>query len=189
MLPLIPSGYQARLIGVAGNPDELNNFVPLEAGLPEISRVLMRVDVLQGEDVLSLADALNDQLFGKGVTPWPEYPDRVAFAAGGSLYLAWVKGFAWMTVILGLLMGLPVVLPIILWFVSPSFKEATEAMLGFLIMMVMMLFMMGMAREMTTPAKPKEELAPFAERMAGRITEVAEVVGKAKGAIKELKEF
>ncbi len=183
MLPVIPPGYQARLAGIASSLDELNGLVPLEAGLPEPSRVLMRVDISPGEDVFSIAESINGQLLARGVPAWPEYPGRVAFAEGSSVYLAWVKGFAWMPLIIGLLIGLPLLLPIILWFVSPGFRETVQVMLGFLIMMVMMSFMMKMTRGIATPSKPREELPSFAERMEARLAGIGESVGKLEASV------
>lgn len=183
MLPEIPPGYQARLAGIASSIEELNGLVPLEAGLPEPSRVVMRVDISPGEDVYSIAENLNSQLLAKGIPPWPGYPGRIAFAEGSSVYLAWVKGFAWMPLIMGLLVGLPIVLPIILWFVSPGFRDAMEAMLGFLVMMVMMVFVMRLSREMMSPAKPKSELPSFAERMEGRLSRIGETIGKLEASL------
>lgn len=177
MVPIIPPGYQARLIGIAGSPGELNNFVPLEAGLPEPTRVLMRVDISVGEDVYTIAENLSSQLLERGIHPWPGYPGRVAFVEGNSVYLAWIKSFAWMPVIIGLLFGLPIILPIILWFVSPGFREAIMSMIGFMVMAVMALFVVKFSREMVTPAKPKEELAPFAERMEARLAAIGESIG------------
>jgi hypothetical protein len=183
LLPIIPPGYQAHLVGVASSLDELNGFVPLEAGLPEPSQVLMRVDIALGEDAYSIAEDLNGQLLASGVPPWPGYPGRIAFTEGNSVYLAWLKGIAWMPIIMGLLIGLPIVLPIILWFVSPGFRETIEGMFGFLIMMLMMVFVMKLTRGITAPAKPKEELPPFAERMEARLAGVGESISKLEASV------
>ena len=189
MLPVIPPGYQARLTGVASSIDELGSFVPLEAGLPEPSRVLMRVDISPGEDVRSITENLNGQLLAKGVPPWPGYPGRIAFVQDTSIYLAWLKGFAWMPVIIGLLVGLPLILPIILWFVSPGFRETMEAMFGFLIMMVMMFFAVKITRGMVTPAGAKEELPPFAERIEARLSGIGESIGALEAGMTDLEDI
>lgn len=188
MLPVIPPGYQTRLVGIASSLDELQSFIPLEAGLPEPSRVLMRVDISPGEDVYSIASNLNDELAARGVPSWPEHPGTIAFAEGSSVYLAWVKGFAWIPVIIGLLVVLPVILPIILWFVSPEFRDTMEAMFGFLIMMLMMVFMMKMTKGMSAPAKSKEELPPFSERMEARLAGVGESIGKLEASVAGLED-
>ncbi len=182
MLPVIPPGYQARLVGIATSLDELNGLVPLEAGFPEPSRVLLRVDISPGEDVYSIAENLNGELVAKGVPAWPGYPGRIAFVEGNSVYLAWMKGFAWLPVIIGLLV-VPIILPVILWFVSPGFREAVQAMLGFLIMMVMMLFVMKISRGMIAPARPTEALPSFAERMEARLAGVGESIGKLEASV------
>ena len=181
MLPRVPAGYQVRLLAVAGSLDELDNFVPLEGGLPEPSRVLLQIGI--SGDAYAKALELNNALLAQGVPYWPEHPGIVAFSEGDTIFIAWMKGFAWMPLIIGLLFGLPLILPIILWFVDPGFRQTMEAMVGFLVMMVMMIFMMRMTREMTTPAKPKEELIPFAERMETRLASVGESIGKLEASL------
>jgi hypothetical protein len=87
---------------------------------------------------------LNSRLLGAGVPPWPGYND-VVFADNADsrkLYAAWVKGFAWSPIIIGILITmLPVILGGVIWFLLPSGVKDMIVMMG---VMMMILPIMGM---------------------------------------------
>lgn len=180
---MIPTGYQTRLIGTANSLDELNMFVPLEEGLPELSRVLLQVAVSPDADIQTIAGELNAKCLEQGVPQWPEYPGQIVFIQDNTLYLAWTKGIAWLPIIIGLLVAIPFIAPIILLFVSPTFRAIVEFIPTLLLMFVLMIFMRKMSEAMVGPPKPKKELPPLVDRLEARLMKIS---GSIAGLRREL---
>ncbi len=117
----LPPGYRAVL---AGSLSSLSAevFTPLEESAAEGALVLMKVE-FQGYPSATQLESLERALAEAGVPPWPGC-ERIVYAEGSepSIYLAWVKGLAWMPIIVGLI-GATVAIPVIgtvLWWIIPD---------------------------------------------------------------------
>jgi len=145
MIPRVPTGYKAEVATTIYDIDDYSILTASgiltasEASLPELSRVLLQVGIDPGADIISIAQDLNTQLISQGVPSWPEYPNQIVFAEGNTLYLTWVKGIVWIPIIIGLLIGLPLIFPIIMYFVSPKFQEIMNMLMMLVIVMVPMM--------------------------------------------------
>ncbi len=164
---MIPPGYRAVLLGSAVTLEDLGTFTPLEEGVAEGALVLMRLDFAEFPSPESLTQ-LSKAFIDKGIPPWPGYGYIVnADTVSPSVYLAWQKGFAWMPVIIGILVVtvLPVLLGGAIWLLLPqSVKDMITGIINLGMMMLMMWLMTSMMKPLTTPAreKPKrlEEVKP-----------------------------
>jgi len=149
-----PPGYRAQLLGSATSFDELSFFEPLEEGTPESSLILMELDFAGFPESENL-ESVNQALLDNGVPPWPGN-SHIVFAdtTRPVVYLAWVKGVAWLPVIGGMLAltVLPALLGILIWWLIP--EELKD-----LIMMVVMMGFMFLIFQFITPmlSPPKEE--------------------------------
>ena len=155
---IAPPGYEARLLGSAGNLEDLNLFQTLEEATPEGSLILMELNFADFPAIETL-DNLNRDLLNEGVPPWPGN-SQIVFADESRpvVYLAWVKGLAWMSVIVGMLvlLVLPTLLGALVWWLIP--QEVKD-----LIMMVVMMLVMFLIFRMITPLiSPAEERKPLA---------------------------
>jgi len=148
------SGYEARLLGYVTSFGDINLFVPLEQGVPEESLMLVRLDFAAFPLSESLAE-LDQALINAGVPPWPGNTNIVfADATAPSVYLAWVKGIAWMAIIIGIigLIVLPALLGGLIWWLIPeSIKNLINMIVMVGIMFLMMKFITPMLKE-----KPRE---------------------------------
>lgn len=149
---IIPPGYTARFLASSSTLDGIGYYSPLEEGLGEGSLMLMELDFTDfpSSEVL---ESLNQALINVGVPTWPGnnyivYQD----VTKPSIYLAWVKGAVWLSIIIGMLVlfVLPTLLGIGLWYLIP---ETTRQMIEMIIVMVIMFFMLRMIMPMLTPAK------------------------------------
>lgn len=95
------------------NPKALLQYVnravlEAEKRLPEGARVQLEITgwtvPLLGSQAARVAADLNRALAegrirdpdtGEPIKPWPEHPDRIAFAVGDTVVLRWIKGQAW----------------------------------------------------------------------------------------------
>lgn len=147
---MIPPGYRAVLLGSAATIEGLGTIVPLEESVAEGSLMLMRLDFAEypEEDWLVKLEA---DLKAAGVPSWPGYPNIVYVdTTAPSIYLAWQKGIAWMSVIIGTLVLtlLPALLGVLIWWLLPEeIKNLINAMVMFGIIFLMMSFMPKMIGE------------------------------------------
>ncbi len=155
---MIPPGYRAVLLGSAVRIEDLGTFTPLEEGVDEGSLVLMKLDFIEFPSSEALAQ-LNKAFLDKGIPPWPGYDFVVyADATSPSVYLAWQKGFAWMPVIIGILVVtvLPALLGGAIWLLLPqSVKDMITGIINLGMMMLVMWLMTSMMKPLTAPAKEK----------------------------------
>ena len=164
---MIPPGYRAVLLGSAVRVEDLGTFTPLEEGVAEGALVLMKLDFAEFPSSEALAQ-LNKAFLDKGIPPWPGYDFVVyADAASPSIYLTWQKGFAWMPVIVGILVVtvLPALLGGAIWLLLPqSVKDMITGIINLGMMMLVMWLMTSMMKPLTAPAKEKpkrlEEVKP-----------------------------
>ena len=157
---IAPPGYEARLLGSASSLEDLNLFQPLEETTPEGSLILIELHFADFPAVETL-ESLNQELLNEGVPPWPGNSQIVlADATRPVVYLAWVKGIAWMSVIVGMLvlLVLPTLLGALVWWLIP--QEVKD-----LIMMAVMMLVMFLIFRMITPLiSPAEERKQVARR-------------------------
>ena len=155
---MVPPGYGAVLLGSAIRIEDLGTFTPLEEGVAEGALVLMKLDFAEFPSAEALTQ-LNQAFLDKGIPPWPGYEFVVyADAASPSVYLAWQKGFAWMPVIIGILVVtvLPVLLGGAIWLLLPqSVKDLITGIINLGMMMLMMWLMTSMMKPLTAPAKER----------------------------------
>jgi len=141
---MVPPGYTATLIGSATTYEELNTVTPLEEGSAEGTLMLMRLDFAEYPSAEALSKLAAD-LEAAGVPTWPGYTSIVyQETEAPSIYIAWQKGFAWMPIIIGILVLtlLPTLLGAFIWWLLPqSIKDLIVAMVNFGILFLMMMFM------------------------------------------------
>jgi hypothetical protein len=152
---VIPSGYSARLLGSATTYEGLNFYSALEESSNEGSLMLMQLDF---EDFPTSAEieGLNQALLNAGVPVWPGNT-RIVYSdiSKPTIYLEWVKGIAWMPIIIGILLVtvLPVLLGGIIWLILPKgIKEMIE-LAG---MMAIMFGIMSFIPKLTSEKKEKK---------------------------------
>ena len=142
---MVPPGYRAVLLGQAQRIEDLGTFVPLEESADEGALILMRLDFAEPPSNEALAQ-LNQACLDKGILPWPGY-DYIVYAdtTQPSVYLAWQKGFAWMPIIIGLLVTtvLPGLLGAITWWILPQGVKDLISGLMDMGMMVLVMWVMG----------------------------------------------
>ena len=155
---MVPPGYRAVLLGSAVRIEDLGTFTPLEEGVDEGALVLMKLDFAEFPSSEALAQ-LNKAFLDKGIPPWPDYDFVVyADATSPSIYLTWQKGFAWMPVIVGILVVtvLPTLLGGAIWLLLPqSVKDMITGIINLGMMMLVMWLMTSMMKPLTAPAKEK----------------------------------
>ncbi len=160
---LIPPNYQAVPIGSAANVGDLSVFTTLEEGTAEGSLMLMRLDFTDFPTAGTLA-ALEKALRDKGVPSWPGYGYVVyADASSPSIYLAWQKGFAWLPIILGVLLltVLPTLLGAVIWWLIPQpVKDIITGIINMGMMLLIMNVMMSVMKPLTATVTPKQVKKP-----------------------------
>ena len=141
---MVPPGYTAVLIGSAASIEDIGTIAPLEESADEGTLMLMRLDFAEFPSSEALAD-LESALGEAGVKKWPGNPYVVyAETEIPSIYLAWQKGIAWMSIIIGILVlaVLPALLGAFIWWLLPqSIKDLINAMVMFGMMFLMMILM------------------------------------------------
>ena len=154
---MVPPGYRAVLLGSAQNLEDLSTFAPLEEGSAEGALILMRLDFAETPSSEALAQ-LEQSCREAGIEPWPGSEYYVyADTASPVVYLVWQKGFAWLTVIIGLLAvaALPSILLAGIWLVLPdSLKSFISGMINLGMMVLLMFLLMKMVPALM-PAKEK----------------------------------
>ena len=155
---LIPPGARVILIGSAASINDLNTFAPMEEGMAEGSLMLMRLDFASFPTSDALAE-LEKKLQNAGVRTWPGN----SFVVYGdtntpSVYLAWQKGIAWMSIIIGILVVtlLPVLLGGLVWLILPqSIKDLLTGLVGMGMMLLVIWLMTSLMKPLLQPEKEK----------------------------------
>jgi hypothetical protein len=155
---IAPPGYEARLLGSAGSLEDLNFFQPLEEATPEGSLMLLE---LQFDDfpAIETLESLNQDLLNEGVPPWPGNTQIVlADSTKPVVYLAWVKGIAWMSVIVGMLvlLVLPTLLGALVWWLIP---QEVKDLIMMAVMMLVIFLMFRMITPLLSPAEERKSVA------------------------------
>jgi hypothetical protein len=163
---MVPPGYRAVLLGSAATVDDLGTFTPLEESTAEGALILMRLDFAEPVSDEALAK-LNQECLDAGIPTWPGY-DYIVYAdtARPSVYLAWRKGFAWIPIIIGILVFtlLPPLLGAIVWWLIPDeIKQLITSLIGMGMMMLVMWLMMSLMKPLTTPEKKKPKVVEAAK--------------------------
>jgi len=154
---MAPEGYRAVLIGSATSIEDLGTFATLEESSAEGALFLMRLDFTEfpSEEALN---QLEQACFDAGVELWPGY-SHVVYADVNQpvIYLAWQKGFAWLPIIIGLLVTtvLPPLLGSLVWWLMPEdLKNLISGIVNLGIMLVVMLLVTKLVPSFT-PEKEK----------------------------------
>jgi len=152
---VLPPGYRAQLLGSATSIGGLDFLAPLEESVSEGSLMLMRLDFarLPSDEMLS---ELSQRLVQEGVPAWPGYGHIVALDSGqNSVYLGWVKGMAWTSIIVGilLLMVLPALVGGLIWWLLP---ESVKSMIEMIVMMGIVFLMMKLMTPMLKSGDKEE---------------------------------
>jgi hypothetical protein len=156
---LPPPGYRAVPIGEAARIEDLDAFVPLEESSDEGALFLARLELadMPSEDSL---DRLDQSFRNEGVEPWPGNAFFVyADETGPAVYLAWQKGFAWLPVIIGILVAsaLPPVLMAGIWAIIPdSLKSLISGLVNIGMMYLVVKMIPAPAGETSKRKKAKE---------------------------------
>ncbi|MDD4984230.1 MAG: hypothetical protein PHQ43_00375 [Dehalococcoidales bacterium] len=163
----VPPGYRAVLIGQAQKIGDLGTFSPLEDSADEGALVLVRLDFSEkvSEGILGeIEQACHDA----GVEPWPGSAYYVYAETGSnSVYMVWQKGFAWLPIIVGLLVTvvLPPLLTAGIWLILPdSLKSLISNLVNMGMMLLMIWLLTSLMKPLLSPAKEK----PKQVKEAGR---------------------
>ena len=133
---------------------------------------LVRLDFADFPSTEALSQ-LEQAFLDAGVEMWPGY-DHIVFADldQPSIYLAWQKGFAWIPIIIGLLVTVvlpPLLMSLMWWLIPQGLKDLINGMMG-MGMMILVIWLMSKMMPALTPAKekPKEikEAKPVEEARA-----------------------
>ncbi len=165
---MTPPGYRAVLVGQAAVIEELGTFAPLEESSAEGALFLVRLDFADSPSSEALGH-LERAFFEAGVELWPGY-DHVVYAdlERPSVFLAWQKGFAWLPIIIGLLVTtvLPPLLGSLVWWLMPEdLKNLISGIVNMGIMLVVML-LISKLMPMFTPEKEKPKKVKEAKPVA-----------------------
>jgi len=155
---LIPPGYRAVLIGYAPSVEDLSVFAPMEEGAAEGSLMLMELDFAELPSPETLGE-VNQACLDAGVLPWPGY-EHVVYAdvARPTVYLAWQKAIAWLSIIIGILATvlLPPLIGSVIWMLLPEpVKELFTGLMGMGMMMLVLWLMTSLIKPLTAPERPK----------------------------------
>jgi hypothetical protein len=144
----MPLGYTTYYAGLFEDlAKEQAQVAAQEEATPEGTLVLLGLTLPEApeSDVLI---TVNNQLLGAGVPPWPGY-SNVVFADSADpkkVYVAWIKGFSWMPIILGIVfLVLPLILGAVLWFLIPQPVKDVITLMG--VMMIMIPLMRMVTKE------------------------------------------
>ncbi|APH11894.1 hypothetical protein ASJ33_01365 [Dehalococcoides mccartyi] len=154
---MAPEGYRAVLIGSATSIEDLGTFATLEESSAEGALFLMRLDFTEfpSEEALN---QLEQACFDAGVELWPGYSHVVyADVNQPAVYFAWQKGFAWLPIIIGLLVTtvLPPLLGSLVWWLMPEdLKNLISGIVNLGIMLVVMILVTKLVPSFT-PEKEK----------------------------------
>jgi hypothetical protein len=156
---LIPPGYRAVLMGQAAAIEDLGAFAPLEEGSDEGALFLARLDFAESptDDALNRLEAA---LTDAGVEMWPGYDHIVYADAEGAVYLAWMKGLAWMPIIVGILamMALPLLTGSLVWLIIPQDLKNLITGLVNMGMMLLVIYLMSKLMPSLAPGKERKKV-------------------------------
>ncbi len=160
---ILPPGYQAILVGSVTVVTDMGTFAPLEQDSAEGALFLARLDFTEfptGEALAQLELSLQEA----GVEKWPGY-EHVVYAdtVEPAVYLVWQKGFAWLPIIIGLVVTvvLPPLLGSLLWVVLPQgIKDLISGIINLGVMLLIMYILMQVMKPLTGTKKLKKVEKP-----------------------------
>jgi hypothetical protein len=158
---MVPPGYQAVFLGSAVNFQDLGTFAPLEESLDEGALMLVRLDFAEPPSSEVLAQ-LEQACLDAQVEMWPGY-DHIVYAdlESSSIYLAWQKGFAWIPIIVGLLVTvvIPPLLGSLVWRIMPQdIKDMISGIVNIGIMLLVVLLMTKIMPSSSTGKEKKKQV-------------------------------
>ncbi len=160
---MVPEGYRSVLIGSAASIEDLGTFAPLEESSAEGALFLMRLDFAEPPSSEALAQ-LEQAFFDAGVELWPGYGYVVyADVNQPTVYLAWQKGFAWLPIIIGLLVTtvLPPLLGSLVWWLMPEdLKNLISGIVNLGIMLVVVLLVTKLMPSFTPEKEKVKKVKP-----------------------------
>ncbi len=167
----IPPSFRAVLIGQSPTIEDLGVFAPLEESSDEGALFLMRLDFAEMPAAESLNE-LEQALHEAGVEMWPGY-DHVVYAeeAEPVVYLAWMKGFAWLPIIIGIVVtvALPALLGSLVWWLMPA--DLKSLITNIVNMGVLLLVMLLMSKVMPSFGGGDKKKVKEGSKKTERITE------------------
>jgi hypothetical protein len=144
----MPLGYKTYYGGTFNNlMSQQVQVAAQEESTPEGTLVLLELNLAQPVSLETLQE-LNNRLISAGVPSWPGYNNVVFVDSNNPLkiYIAWVKGFAWTPVVIGILfLVLPIILGAVIWYLIP--EDVRNAMMMIGIMAIMIPFMNIITKE------------------------------------------
>ncbi|MEL7562817.1 hypothetical protein [Dehalogenimonas sp. 4OHTPN] len=156
---MVPPGYRAIPLGIAGSIEGLGAFASLEERSDEGALFLARLDFEAFPSAETLAQ-IEQAFTDAGVEHWPGYsfivhadPDKPA------VYLAWQKGMAWLPVIAGIIgfIALPPLVGTVIWWLIPEdVKNLISSLINMGMMLLVMFILMQVMKPLTAPAKTKK---------------------------------
>ncbi len=156
---MVPPGYRAVLLGQTQSVAELGAFAPLEESSAEGAFFLARLDFESYPTAEALAQL--EQVFSDaGVEHWPGY-EYVVYAdlSEPAVYLAWQKGFAWLPIIIGLVLTValpPLVGSLIWWLLPEDVKNLITSLINMGMMLIVMVIMTAVMKPLTAKEQPKK---------------------------------
>ncbi|KTB47845.1 hypothetical protein DEALK_06900 [Dehalogenimonas alkenigignens] len=156
---MVPPGYRAIPLGIAGSIEGLGAFAPLEESSDEGALFLARLDFEDFPSAETLAE-IEQAFTNAGVEHWSgnSYivhadPDKPA------VYLAWQKGMAWLPIIAGIIgfIALPPLVGTVIWWLIPEdVKNLISRLINMGMMLLVMFILMQVMKPLTSPSKPKK---------------------------------
>lgn len=156
---MVPPGYRAVLLGQTQSVAELGAFAPLEESSAEGAFFLAWLDFESYPTAEALAQL--EQVFSDaGVEHWPGY-EYVVYAdlSEPAVYLAWQKGFAWLPIIIGLVLTValpPLVGSLIWWLLPEDVKNLITSLINMGMMLIVMVIMTAVMKPLTAKEQPKK---------------------------------
>ena len=155
-----PPGYQAVLIGQSERVEDLGVFAPLEESSDEGALFLMRLDFTEQPSTEALTQ-LEEGFIDAGVEMWPGY-DHVVYADVDqpTIYLCWMKGLAWIPIIVGLLVTvvLPPLLGSLVWWLIPADLKSLIMNIVNIGVLLLVVFLMSKLMPSITTDKEKKKV-------------------------------
>jgi hypothetical protein len=194
-MSLTVNGFTLTPISIANTPEELNNFVTQEASLPQLSRIILEVQVDPSEDIESVAQQIQATLTENQIPYWPEFPNTYTIIDGNTLCIAYMRpssGISPTFAILPILLIVGIIAPIIMYFAIPGFAELMNSIIMLVMMMVMMNIMGPMFKSVSGPTtgtvSAAEKPLPIEQRISRRIESIAESIERTERAFERSKE-
>ncbi len=157
---MVPEGYQAVFVGSATTLDDLGAFAPLEESADEGALFLMRLDLADFPSSEALTE-LEQKLSEARVEMWPGRDHYVYVDLNEPvLYIAWQKGFAFLPIILGILLFValpPLIMSAVWWLMPADLKSMITGVVNIGVMALIMFLMMQVMKPLaaSTQEKPK----------------------------------